>query len=120
LSGSTTFTDPLGKQTFLPGGVLVTTANMGRYYQSAFAVAPEGHFNLGYQLTPFVTVRLGYSFIYLSNVARPGDQVTRVTSPNRIPSDPSYGAAGPNPPAFQFHTTSYWAQGLNFGLDLRF
>jgi hypothetical protein len=120
LSGSTTFTDPNGNQTFLPGGILVTTANMGRYYQSAFAVAPEGHFDLGYQLTPFVTVRIGYSFIYLSNVARPGDQVTRVTSANRVPSDPAYGSAGPSLPAFQFHTTSYWAQGLNFGLDLRF
>lgn len=120
LSGSTTFTDPQGNQTFLPGGILVTSANMGHYYQTRFAVAPEGHFDLGYQLRPFVTVRIGYSFIYLSNVARPGNQVTRVTSANRVPSDPAYGTAGTNPPAFQFHSSSYWAQGLNFGFDVRF
>jgi hypothetical protein len=56
----------------------------------------------------------------LSNVARPGNQVNRVTSANLIPSDASYGTSGPNQPAFQFHTSSYWAQGLNLGLDFRF
>ncbi|HVA48649.1 MAG TPA: BBP7 family outer membrane beta-barrel protein [Pirellulales bacterium] len=120
ISGSTLFTNPQGVRTMLPGGVLATTANMGNYYQNPYAVAPEGHFNLGYQISPSVTARIGYSFIYLSNVARPGDQVSRVTSANRIPSDPAYGGTGPVPPAFQFHTSTYWAQGLNFGLDFRF
>ena len=120
VTGSTTYTDQHGTQTTLPGGILATTANMGSYYQSPHAVAPEGQFNLGYQMTPSVTVRIGYSFIYLSNVARPGNQVNRVTSANLVPSDPAFGAASPNPPAFQFHTSTYWAQGLNLGCDVRF
>jgi hypothetical protein len=120
ISGSTTFTDPNGVQKTLPGGVLATTANIGNYYQSRWAVAPEAHMNIGYQITPRVTLRIGYSFLYLSNVARPGNQVSRVTSPNQIPSDPAYGGTGPTLPAFQFHTTTYWAQGINFGMDARF
>lgn len=120
ISGSTTLTDPNGNQTSLPGGILATTANIGSHYQSPFAVAPEGHFNIGYQITPSTTVRIGYSFIYLSNVARPGNQISRVASANLIPSDPAYGTAGPNPPTFQFHTSTYWAQGLNFGMDIRY
>jgi hypothetical protein len=120
ISGSTTLTDQNGNQTSLPGGILATTANIGSHYQSPFAVAPEGHFNVGYQITPSTTVRIGYSFIYLSNVARPGNQMSRVASANLIPSDPAYGTAGPNPPTFQFHTSTYWAQGLNFGMDIRY
>lgn len=120
VSGSTTLTNWNGNQTTLPGGILATTANMGTHYQSPFAVAPEARFDLGYQITPWLTARIGYSFLFLSNVARPGNQVNRVTSANLVPSDPSYGTAGPNQPAFQFHTSSYWAQGMNFGLDLRF
>ena len=118
--GSTTLTTFSGSQSVLPGGILATTANMGNYYRSPFAVVPETYLNIGYQITPWLTARLGYSFIYLSNVVRPGNQVNRVTSANLVPSDPTYGTAGPNLPSYQFHTSSYWAQGLNLGLDLRF
>jgi hypothetical protein len=120
ISGSTTFTDQQGVQTTLPGGILATNGNIGSHYQSRSAVAPEAHLNIGYQITPMITFRIGYSFLYLSNVARPGNQVTRVTNPNQIPSDPAFGGPGPTLPAFQFHTTSYWAQGINFGFDARF
>lgn len=120
IAGSTTLTNWNGDQAVLPGGILATAANMGSHYQSPFAVAPEAHLNVGYQIRPWVTLRVGYSFLYLSNVARPGNQVSRVTSANLVPSDPSYGTGGTNPPAFQFHTSSYWAQGLNLGLDFRF
>ena len=120
LSGSTTLTDVNGHQTVLPGGILTTKDNMGSHYQSVYAVAPEGQFNIGYQLLPYVTVRIGYTFLYLSNVARPGNQITRVTNNNQVPSSPTYGAAGSGSNAFQFQTSSYWAQGLNFGLDFRF
>ena len=34
------------------GGVLATTANIGNYYRSAFAVAPEGNLNIAFQLNP--------------------------------------------------------------------
>ena len=109
-----------GVQSTLPGGVLATTANIGNYYRSPFAVVPEAYLSVGYQITPWATLRIGYSFLYLSNVLRPGAQVNRVTSANLVPSDPTYGTAGPNQPTYQFHTSSYWAQGMNVGLDFRF
>ena len=120
LSGSSTLTNLTGVQTTLPGGIVATTANIGSYYQKAFAVAPEGQFNFGYQITPLITLRIGYTFIYLSNVARPGQLYSRVTSPGLVPSNPGYGSTSTKPPPFQFQTTSYWAQGLNFGMDVRF
>jgi hypothetical protein len=120
IQGWTTLNTASGAQFTLPGGILASTANIGNYYRSPFAVVPEAYLNLGFQLNPWVTLRLGYSFIYLSNVLRPGNQVNRTTSANLIPSDPTYGSAGPNQPAYQFHASSYWAQGMNVGLDCRF
>jgi hypothetical protein len=67
-----------------------------------------------------MTVRVGYSFLYISNVLRPGNQVNRVTSANLVPSDQGYAQAGPNLPVYQFHTSTFWAQGLNLGLDFHF
>ncbi|HEX7376302.1 MAG TPA: BBP7 family outer membrane beta-barrel protein [Pirellulales bacterium] len=118
--GTSSQTDQTGHTTTVPGGVLANSATMGRYYQSVFAVAPEGRLNFGYQITPLITMRVGYTFIYVSNVARPGDQVTRVVNPGQVPTDRAYSPTASNLTAFQFHTSSYWAQGLNFGLDFRF
>lgn len=120
IQGSTTLTTESGAQSVLPGGILATSANMGNYYRSPFAVAPEAYLNVGYQIRPWLTLRIGYSFIFLSNVLRPGNQVNRTASANLLPSDPTYGNPGPNLPTYQFHTSSYWAQGLNLGLDWRF
>jgi hypothetical protein len=120
VSGGTTVYPASGPGTSATGGILATTANIGEYYQSPFAVVPELDLNLAYAITPHLSARIGYSFIYWSNVLRPGDQVNRVVSPNLIPSDVSYGQAGPNQPQYQFNTTSYWAQGLNVGLDFHF
>ena len=120
LSGQTTVYPASGPGTSAPGGILVTSANSGEYYQSPFAVVPELDLNLAYAVTPNISVRLGYSFIYWSNVLRPGDQVNRLVSPNLIPSDNSYGQAGANQPQYQFASSSYWAQGLNVGLDFHF
>ena len=67
-----------------------------------------------------MSFRLGYTFLYLSNVLRPGNQISRVASPTLVPTDASYGMGGPNLPGNQFHMSSYWAQGVNFGTEYRF
>jgi hypothetical protein len=118
--GATALSSSDGSVTYIPGGVLATSANIGDYERTAFAVVPEVGLNLGYHITPRWMVRVGYSFIYWSNVARPGNQVNRVVSPNLVPTDPSYGTAGPNAPAFQLQSSSYWIQGINLGFQFDF
>jgi hypothetical protein len=120
LNGSTAMVTPSGAATVATGGVLNTTANIGTYNQTRFAVAPETDLNLNFALTPRLSFRLGYSFIFWSNVARPGDQVNRTVNPSLVPTDVTYGQGGPNAPKFEFQTTSYWAQGLNLGFDFHF
>ncbi|HET6327726.1 MAG TPA: BBP7 family outer membrane beta-barrel protein [Planctomycetaceae bacterium] len=120
ISGSTAVVTGSGGVSSAPGGVLATTANIGSYSQSRFSFVPEEDLNLSLAITPYISARLGYSFLYWTNVVRPGDQVVRAASPTLVPSDPGYGTGGPNEPGNAFHTTGYWAQGLNIGLDFHF
>jgi hypothetical protein len=120
INGQTTIDSPLQDpqvQTF-PGGLLTQTSNIGTYRNNQFAVVPEFNTNLGYQLTEHFRVMLGYTFIYWSNVVRPGDQIDLDVNPELIPppADPITGAQRPG---FAFDTTDYWAQGINLGVEYR-
>ena len=104
------------------GGIYAQTTNIGRHFHQEFAVVPEVGLNAGWRVTQWLLARVGYNFLYLSTVARPGDLVDRSINPNLVPSDPnSFGTPGGRArPAFSFRQTDFWAQGVNFGLELRF
>jgi hypothetical protein len=91
----------------LPGGMLVSPLLAGRYHRDEFAVIPEFGINLGYHLTQHLRMTAGYTFFYLSNAVRPGDQLDSLFST-------------PRSPAFAQHTSDVWVQGLNLGLEFRF
>jgi hypothetical protein len=129
INGNQLLTGPRGvpQQTF-PGGLLALSSNSGRHERDRFAVVPEVGFTLGYQLTDRVRVSAGYTFLYLSNVVRPGDQIDPVLDPRRIPNfvhlnpaeAPHPGFVNPARPLFAFRETDFWAQGVNFSLEFRF
>ena len=62
--------------------------------------------SVGYQVTENLRLALGYTFLYASTVVRPGDQI-----------DPVSGAGDP---AFAFHGTDFWAQGLDAQVEVRY
>lgn len=102
----------------LNGGLLALNSNIGNYHRNEFAVLPEFNAKVGYQLTDRLRATFGYTFLYMSNVVRPGDQIERIIDTAQIPN-----ANAPTPttvfPRFAFDNTDYWAQGLNFGLNYR-
>jgi len=105
----------------LPGGVFAQTSNIGSYSQNKFAVVPEGNVNLNYAVTDWCVLRAGYTFIYWSSVVRPGNQLDRSINPGLVPTDATYPSGGPSHPAFTSgQTSTFWTQGINFGLELRF
>lgn len=103
-----------------PGGVLAVSSNIGRHFQDEFAVVPEVSLEMTFRFTSYLEAHLGYSFLYWSTMARPGNQIDRTVEPGLVPSDPLFGTATGTRPAVSFHTTDYWAQGLNIGLLFRF
>ena len=98
-----------------PGGLLAQPTNMGAHSRNRFAWSPELGVNLGYQVTDHVRAFVGYDFLYLSDVVRAGDQVDfRVDSRQLL-----HTGGGPNP-AFIFHGTDFWAQGVSLGLEFKY
>jgi len=109
-------------QTF-PGGYFALPTNSGEHSRNTFAVVPEIAFNVGYRLTRDATVYVGYSLLYASDVARPGDQINRNINPTQTVSygnDPPVQPAGPAQPTFSFNTSDFWAQSVSIGLGYRF
>jgi Putative beta barrel porin-7 (BBP7) len=52
-------------------------ANEGHFTANEFAAVPQGQVRLGYDLTSWIRVTVGYDALYVSNVIRPGDQINR-------------------------------------------
>jgi hypothetical protein len=106
-----------------PGAYLAQPTNMGIDSRNRFAVVPELNLNFGVRLSPSASIVVGYSFLYVSSVARPGDQIDRVINPSQAPAiTGNFGGnlSGPARPVLNVRDTDFWAQGLNFGLQFRY
>lgn len=102
------------------GGLLALPgANIGEFTQNKFAVLPEIGVNIGYNVTPHLRVFVGYNFLYLSSVLRPGNVIDTAVDAARIPNFglPATPVAGYVRPAPQLRTTDFFAQGISFGLQ---
>jgi len=111
-----------------PGALLAQPTNIGRYSQCSFSAIPELDLTIGYNVSRRMKATFGYSLLYWSQVARPGDQIDvgRVSGSNIVnvnvnPTQFSGGElTGVPAPQYRFITTDFWAQGLTFGIDCRF
>ena len=114
IDGSTIFTTPNGTETFT-GGLLAQRTNIGVREFDEFAVAPELGIMAGYQVNPCWRVTMGYTFLYLSRVARAGDQISLDIDSDLIP--PEEGDETDIRPAFGLCYDDFWAQGFTVGLE---
>jgi Putative beta barrel porin-7 (BBP7) len=120
ISGTTVFTEPGAAPSVQPGGLLALPTNIGTYSRDEFTVVPEVGINVGYQVTNHLRAFVGYTFLYWSNVVRPGDQIDFGVNPTQLPTAAGPGTlVGPARPAFAFRDTDFWAQGINVGLEFR-
>jgi len=97
-----------------PGSLFVTPGNIGDYTKTRFALAGEVDATLAFRVTDRFLLSLGYSFLYLEHVARAGNQVDTSNSGLASLADPNRTF----PVILQ--DSSFWAQGINFGLMLRY
>jgi len=102
------------------GALLITQTNIGRYSQDRFGVLSEVGVKIGYDITDHLRIFVGYDYLMLTNVARPGEQIdVRVNSDLR-PFTGNTTSTSARLPAVLLNSSTYWAQGLNFGLLYRF
>jgi hypothetical protein len=112
-----------GRVQSFPGGYLALPTNRGTFSTDQFAVVPEANVKVGWQPRDWARLFVGYTFLYVSSVARPGDQIDRVINPSQAPAitgSPASTLVGPARPQFLGRDTDFWAQGINFGLELRY
>ena len=110
IAGSTR-TQTAGVATTTTEGLLARSSNSGNFNDRHYAVVPEGNFNVGYQIFDNWRIYTGYTFVYVSSVARPGQAI-----------DTSVGttAAGVVHPLRGDPNTSFWMHGINLGIEARY
>ena len=101
------------------GGIYAQPSNSGTFASNNFAVVPEAQVKLGYALTPAIQLTVGYDFIYMSDVVRPGDQLDRNLPKGQIFSQ-NGGAVSTTSPSQLFNRTDFYAHGLTAGVSVRF
>lgn len=112
---------PVLPPTLVAGGTYAQPTNIGRHQTDRFAVLSQAEVNVGYQLGA-VRLSVGYTLLHANQVLRPGDQIDRVINTtqfalfNGLPAN----LVGIPRPAFFPNTSDFWAQGINFGLELNF
>lgn len=113
----------LGDPQTFPGGYFAQPTNIGNHSRDVFAVVPEGSVTVGLHLNAWASIFAGYTFLYASDVVRPGDQIDRSINPTQNPSFTGVVPSplvGPARPAFSFQNSDFWAQGVSFGVALRY
>ncbi len=115
--------DHLGPAQTFPAGYFALPTNIGDYSRDRFAVVPELNLTVGYVVTDHIRATVGYSYLYVSDVARPGDQIDRVINPSQGPGftgAPSTTLTGAARPTFLGRDSEFWAHGLSFGIEVRY
>lgn len=118
ITGARAVTVPGFPTNVQPGGLLALQSNIGTHRHNEFTVLPELGARLGYQLTPALRLYVGYDLIYWFDVLRAGQQIDPVVNPLLLP--PPVPGATPLRPAFAFHETDLWVQGISFGVQWRY
>jgi hypothetical protein len=122
MNGLTTFADPrTGTAGASYGGLFANASNFGFFDNDEFVIIPELTVNLGVNLTKSISIFAGYNFMWISQVARPANQITPVVDSTTVPFSPNFGGLG-NVPGTRslFQQDEFWLQGVNFGMSIMF
>lgn len=119
-SGQTVAASPGPAVVYHPAGVLGQPSNSGRFVLSGFAVLPEAAVRVGYRFADRSRFYVGYNFIYLSEAARPGQQVDLTLDPVAVPIAGRGVVGAGDRPVPVLTRGDFWTQGLTFGLEYRY
>jgi hypothetical protein len=96
-----------------PTGLFVQPSNSGSFSRGHFDGAGEAAINVGYRLTSWARLSVGYTFLYWADPLRAGDQIDTVVNHGQMTTPV------PARPVVPFKGDALWAQGVNVGVELR-
>jgi hypothetical protein len=121
ITGSTNTLSGSGAMGAAYGGLYANSTNIGRFSHDDFSVIPEIEINVGINLTRSLSAYVGYNFMYMNQVIRPGGQMNPVIDSTSVPFSSTYGVNGATPGYRSiFNTTDFWLMGANFGLAFKY
>ena len=95
--------------------------NIGRYTTNRFTLTTQIGTQVGFKLTDHLRAGVGYQFLYLNNVARPGSQLDQVINQRNVPVTPAFGSqTGPGGPRPTFDRDSFYAHGATVQFELAY
>jgi hypothetical protein len=123
LTGATNITQRtagvITSQATYDSGVYVLDTNRGSHNRDDFVVIPQLRAEIGYQINCNLRAYMSYDFLYWATVARAADQIDQNIDSARIPPPATHQVSEPFP-AYDFHASSFWAQGVGGGLEFRY
>lgn len=106
-----------GATTTIPAGVYAVSSNSGSNQTDQWTVIPEFGANFNWKLRQNVSLRVGYTALFLINVARSDDQIDFNINKALVGAP---AGASPKQPQFPSAQSDLWIQTLNFGVDWKF
>jgi Putative beta barrel porin-7 (BBP7) len=122
IAGTSSLIQPGAAPATVNFGQFAGPSNIGRFTKNQFVVVPEVNLKLGTNITPNVRAFVGYDFMYMNNVVRANNQVDLVVDTRANPVNGGFLAPTPatSSPRLPFSRSDFWAQGINFGVELRY
>lgn len=117
IHGRTETTFASGASTSVPAGLYALSSNSGTHESGRWTVLPELGANLNWKLRSNLALRLGYSALYVTKVARADDQIDFNINPALIGAP---AGATPALPAARSDQSNLVIQTLNLGVDVTF
>jgi hypothetical protein len=106
IAGQTDTTVPGAPTVTNQFGLLAQGANLGTFEQDEFCAAPEINIKITYAVNRCVDVSCGYTFLYFTNVAAPGEQIA---ADLRVPTT-----------TYTIDDSEYWMHAFQCGTTFRF
>lgn len=124
----------------LKGGIFAQKTNIGTHHRQIFAALVDANIQARLKISRHLELDAGYSFLWISALARPGKQIDRKINPTLTaladasretvgtqqaptpfgmpgPAQPKQGAKRPK---FSLKNSDFWVQGLTVGVTARF
>jgi hypothetical protein len=99
----------------------VQRGNIGRFTNSRFSVAPEFGIQAGAYVTSHIKLGVGYNFLYMTDVIRPGTQINQQINTRFVPSSPAFGSTSGQPvPTINGAREDFYAQGVTFSAEIKY
>jgi Putative beta barrel porin-7 (BBP7) len=117
--GTTRLTGAGATQTTVPGFTTAAYAT-GNYTGTELSLAPELNLRLSYHVTQRIAVTAGYQYLYMTNVARLGDQVSNNLNPSAVPTSNTFLSTTTTNRNITIRQSDFWLHGFTAGIMLTF